>query len=172
MKTFWGSGDIAPLILDFGTRWKWVLSLTPRPLYPAERTACTHCIGGWLGFRAVLDAVAKTKKIQSLLLPGIELRSPARSLATAAEINMMRIRELDSAGSGQGTLAISCACKLHRKSFAVLSQSPVTPVLQLSTTPWRRMGEGGFTSTPLTLALDGGKWSALPPEKEPLVPIG
>jgi hypothetical protein len=34
MKTYWGSGDTAPRILDLGTRWRWVVSFTPRPLYP------------------------------------------------------------------------------------------------------------------------------------------
>jgi hypothetical protein len=29
-----GSGDIAPRNLDLGTRWKWMVSFTPRPLYP------------------------------------------------------------------------------------------------------------------------------------------
>jgi hypothetical protein len=33
MKTFWGSGGIAPRILDLGTRWRWVVSFTHRPLY-------------------------------------------------------------------------------------------------------------------------------------------
>jgi hypothetical protein len=34
MKAAWGSGGIAPLILDLGTRWRWVVSFTPRLLYP------------------------------------------------------------------------------------------------------------------------------------------
>jgi hypothetical protein len=34
MKTYWGSGGIAPRIVDFGTRWRWVVSFTHRPLYP------------------------------------------------------------------------------------------------------------------------------------------
>jgi hypothetical protein len=34
MKTYWGSGGIAPRILDLGTRWRWMVSFTPRPLYP------------------------------------------------------------------------------------------------------------------------------------------
>jgi hypothetical protein len=29
-----GSGGIAPHILDFGTRWRWMVSFTHRPLYP------------------------------------------------------------------------------------------------------------------------------------------
>jgi hypothetical protein len=33
MKTYWGSGCIAPRILDLGTRWRWVVSFTPRQLY-------------------------------------------------------------------------------------------------------------------------------------------
>jgi hypothetical protein len=45
--------------------------------------------------------------------------------------------------------------------------------------PWRRMGERRYSSySYLTLALNGGEWSAslpgctLPPGKEPTVPIG
>jgi hypothetical protein len=36
MEEYWGSGGIAPRILDLGTRWRWVVSFTPRPLYPQE----------------------------------------------------------------------------------------------------------------------------------------
>jgi hypothetical protein len=38
-----------------------VVSFTPRPLYPSERAPGTHWIGGWVGPRAVLDAVVKRK---------------------------------------------------------------------------------------------------------------
>jgi hypothetical protein len=34
LKTWWGSGGIAPYILDLGTTWRWVVNFTPRPLYP------------------------------------------------------------------------------------------------------------------------------------------
>jgi hypothetical protein len=33
MKTYLGNGGIAPRILNLGTRWKWVVSFNPRPLY-------------------------------------------------------------------------------------------------------------------------------------------
>jgi hypothetical protein len=33
MKAYWGSGGIAPRILDLGTRSRWVFSFTPRKLY-------------------------------------------------------------------------------------------------------------------------------------------
>jgi hypothetical protein len=56
MKTYWGSGGIAPRILDLGTRWRCVVSFTPR-----ERASSTHWIGGLVGSRAVLDAVVKRK---------------------------------------------------------------------------------------------------------------
>jgi hypothetical protein len=47
MKTYWGCGGIAPRILDLGTRWRWVVSCTPRPLciqgksplYPLDRNS-------------------------------------------------------------------------------------------------------------------------------------
>jgi hypothetical protein len=38
MKAYWGSGSIAPRILDLGTRWRWVVSFTYRnPRYPPDR---------------------------------------------------------------------------------------------------------------------------------------
>jgi hypothetical protein len=37
-----------------GARRGWVVSTTPRPLYPRERPS-THCTGGWVGPRAGLD---------------------------------------------------------------------------------------------------------------------
>jgi hypothetical protein len=37
MKAYWGSGGIAPRI-DLGTRWRRVVSFTPRPLYPQGKS--------------------------------------------------------------------------------------------------------------------------------------
>jgi hypothetical protein len=37
MKTYWGSSGIAPRILDLGVRWGWVVSFTPRQIYPQEK---------------------------------------------------------------------------------------------------------------------------------------
>jgi hypothetical protein len=65
MKTYWGSGGIAPRILGLGTRWRWVVSFNPRPLYPRERASGTYWIGGWLELRDILDTVVK-RKIPSL----------------------------------------------------------------------------------------------------------
>jgi hypothetical protein len=63
------------LILDLGTRWGWVVSVTPRPLFsPGERTPGTHCTGSWVGLRAGPDTEARGETLS--LLPGIELRSP------------------------------------------------------------------------------------------------
>jgi hypothetical protein len=38
-----------------------VVSFTPRPLYPQGKSPGTPCIGGWVGPRAVLDAVVKRR---------------------------------------------------------------------------------------------------------------
>jgi hypothetical protein len=38
MKTYWGTGSIAPRIFDLGTRWRWVVSFTPRLLYPRGKS--------------------------------------------------------------------------------------------------------------------------------------
>jgi len=38
MKAYWGSGGITPRILELGTRWKWVVRFTLRPLYPQGKS--------------------------------------------------------------------------------------------------------------------------------------
>jgi hypothetical protein len=38
MKTYWGNGGITPRILNLGTRWRWVVSFTLRPLYPRSKS--------------------------------------------------------------------------------------------------------------------------------------
>jgi hypothetical protein len=61
MKTYWGSGGIAPRILTLALNGgEWSASRFGR-FTPRERTLATHWIGGWVGFRAVLDTVVKRK---------------------------------------------------------------------------------------------------------------
>jgi hypothetical protein len=38
MKAYWESGGIGSRILDFGTRWRRVISFTPRPLYTQRKS--------------------------------------------------------------------------------------------------------------------------------------
>jgi hypothetical protein len=46
---------------DLGARRRWVVSTTPRPLYPRERPD-THYTGGWVGPRAGLDGCGKPRR--------------------------------------------------------------------------------------------------------------
>jgi hypothetical protein len=86
MKTYRWSGCIAPRI-NIGTRWRWVVSFTPRPLYSRRRAPGTRWIGGWVGPRAVLDAVVYRKKNPSLPLPEIEPRSSRPQLMHCKYLN-------------------------------------------------------------------------------------
>jgi hypothetical protein len=38
MKTYWGMEVYFPSFFDLGTRWKWVVSFTPQPLYPQGKS--------------------------------------------------------------------------------------------------------------------------------------
>jgi hypothetical protein len=61
MKAYWGSGGVAPLILDVGTRWRWVVSFMLLPLCPQGRSTW-YSLDKRLGrSRAGLDAVVKRK---------------------------------------------------------------------------------------------------------------
>jgi len=46
---------------DLETRWRKVVSFTPRPLYPQGKRPGTHWIEGWVDHTDVLDAVVKRK---------------------------------------------------------------------------------------------------------------
>jgi len=46
-----------PHILDLSTRWGWVVSFKPPPLYFREKAPGTRWTGGWVGPRACLDVV-------------------------------------------------------------------------------------------------------------------
>jgi hypothetical protein len=60
---YWENGGTPPRILDLDTRWMWVFSFMPRPLYRQDKTTCAHLIGGWVGPIACLDAVVKIKNL-------------------------------------------------------------------------------------------------------------
>jgi hypothetical protein len=61
MKAYWRTEGTAPHILGLGIRRRWVVSFTPRPLYPQERATGTYCTGVWVGPTADLDTVVKRK---------------------------------------------------------------------------------------------------------------
>jgi len=43
-----GRGGKTPLILNFGTRWKWMVDLMPQPLYSCKEVPC-YPLNRWLG---------------------------------------------------------------------------------------------------------------------------
>ena len=51
-----GSRGITPVSLYLVSRWKWVVNLTPLPVYPG-----TQCTGYWMGPRAELDGLEGMK---------------------------------------------------------------------------------------------------------------
>jgi hypothetical protein len=59
MKAYEGSGGIAQFFLNFGTRRRWVVTYTTRPLYALERASGTHRIGGWVEPRAGLKGLVR-----------------------------------------------------------------------------------------------------------------
>jgi hypothetical protein len=62
MEALGGKGELFLLVLDLGTWWGWVVSVTPWPRFtPGERTPGTHRIGSWVGPRISLDAEARGK---------------------------------------------------------------------------------------------------------------
>jgi hypothetical protein len=61
----WGSGGIAPRILNLGTRWRWVVSSGHLPPKKEPPSLPTRSIGGWDCPRAGLDVVAKRKTLPS-----------------------------------------------------------------------------------------------------------
>jgi len=48
MKMYWWGGDIAPRIPNLGARWRWVVSFTPRLLYPRGKNN-RYPLDRWVG---------------------------------------------------------------------------------------------------------------------------
>ena len=58
IKGYMGSRGIAPLILNFGTRWRWVVNLTLQPLDPPGTHWKVGCVGprrSWWREKSVAD---------------------------------------------------------------------------------------------------------------------
>jgi hypothetical protein len=70
MRAYWESRGISPRILDHGTRWRWVVSFTPWPLYPQGNNPW-HLLGRRLGGPQSRSGRGGEKK-NSQTLPGLE----------------------------------------------------------------------------------------------------
>jgi hypothetical protein len=66
-----GEWSYSSTILDLGTRRKWMVKFTLRPLYPQRKRLGINWIRGWVGPRTGLDAMEHKR---SLALSGIEHR--------------------------------------------------------------------------------------------------
>jgi hypothetical protein len=71
MNAHWRSGGIAPRILDLGTRWRWVVGFTPRPLHSQGKILCYPLDreGGW----APEPIWTRWRRETFPALPGLEL---------------------------------------------------------------------------------------------------
>jgi hypothetical protein len=69
----WGSGDIGPPFSTLGTRWRWVVSFTLRPLYPRGKGPMFSLCGRLAGHQSRYGRYGKENIF--LPLPGIEPRS-------------------------------------------------------------------------------------------------
>jgi len=77
MKVYRESGGTDPRILNLGTRWRWVVSFTPRPLC-LQRKSHRYPLGMRPGGPQSRSGRGK----KSLTLPGIEPGRPAHNLLT------------------------------------------------------------------------------------------
>ena len=68
------SKGIAYPFMTSALRCGWVVSTTPRPLYPRKRPG-THCTGGWVGPRAGLDGCGKSRPHRDSI-PGPSVATP------------------------------------------------------------------------------------------------
>lgn len=60
------SAFVVPRILSLGSGW-WVISFTPRPLYPEKRTPGFRLTGVWIGLKA--GSNTEEEKISELSMP-------------------------------------------------------------------------------------------------------
>jgi hypothetical protein len=104
-----GSGGIAPRILDLGTRWRWVISFTPPPLYPQGKSPwypLDRRMGG-LQSRSVHRRKEKNSEPPPGLEPSINqpvtlnVRSYTPYLEATSPIHKLRTRLRSDVGCSQ-----------------------------------------------------------------------
>ena len=78
MKVYMGSRGIAPFILNHGTRWKSVINLKPRPLFPQKDPAINSTAGlsGPLSWPGRLRRKEKSRQHAGIRTPDRPARSP------------------------------------------------------------------------------------------------
>jgi hypothetical protein len=158
MKTYWGNGCIAPCILDLGTRWRWVVSFTPRPLYPKKKSPWYPLDRRLGGPQSRSGRGGEEKNSQTP--PGIEPPNSDRSARSQARYRLSYhgIFELGNSPPPQYTshslpLTRSTEMGMFSDSFLTYWMTPfqlhrlfsvkskkvkAVPLLQLSTRPSRR----------------------------------
>jgi hypothetical protein len=80
-ENLWGSGRIASHVLNFNTRWRWVISFTPRPFYPLGRSP------RYLLYRRLNGSKSLAEEDNLFLLPGIEPRFLIRRARSLVDIS-------------------------------------------------------------------------------------
>jgi len=95
MKTYWGSGDIAPRILILGGEWS---NSRPGRFTPGRRARGTHRIGSCVGPRADLDEMVKRKIPRPCRDSTYRSCSPSPS-AIPLDVNYVYAASLCCAGS-------------------------------------------------------------------------
>lgn len=77
------------------TRWRWVVSFAPQPVYLHGKIPSIYRIGGWVCSRGGLDLVANKK---NNALPGLEPRSLKLLQDTVRQVMRAELRPSPSAG--------------------------------------------------------------------------
>jgi hypothetical protein len=103
-----GESRCSPTILDLGTRWRWIVSFTPQPLYPQGNSPIRIRWEDEGGPIAGLDPV-EWKNL--LFLPGLELAIPRPSspypIAVPTELSQ-NLQKSSSSSSSSSLLLLYC----------------------------------------------------------------
>ena len=68
-QKFIRSGGTAPLILNLGMRWRWMVSLTPQLPYLQRQNSSSYWTGGWMGPRGGLYILEQRKPLAPSRIP-------------------------------------------------------------------------------------------------------
>jgi hypothetical protein len=142
-------GEIQLLLIhDLGTRWGWVVSVTPLPRFtPGQRTPGTHCTGGWVGPRAGLDTEVTRKILCSCRVSNLD-RPVVQSVVGhytdwATRLTLQLCTELNSQSVALGPYAaspnktnISWSTVCPHLRYSASSTVPLTKHSMFNNTPF------------------------------------